>query len=347
MRGNVKAAMEIFENLMRHEELKIILSKVQEIEGETCEVDVKSLKTLFENVPVWISKPIKNMKHRHCSRAGTETEGLRDDVESMSSVESAFEDLEKASMNIINLKAQTLAKLSEIEEAIKKALYSVSDLKSEADIAGLSGLFSESLNADNVSPNNKNIRKISIVSSKAKPVQSKQVQGTDNAVPHVHQVQVDKPCSNAPCSPSFIFILSAARKPVESPTSLQPHSDKPKANDQPNEGSTFRPSSSEKSSASHVCSPPSPRRKVSVLQVQRVPEVATGIIGSKTVSEKYEEIDCFGNTNFSSKRSTFVTRQTKSELSASYDVITNPGRYEEMASPVLQRSGHLLLRFSV
>ncbi|XP_016133840.1 xin actin-binding repeat-containing protein 1-like isoform X1 [Sinocyclocheilus grahami] len=345
MRGNVKAAMEIFENLMRCEELKIILSKVQEIEGETCEVDVKSLKTLFENVPVWISKPIKNMKH--CPRAGTGTEGLRDDVESISSVESAFEDLEKASMDIINLKEQTLAKLSEIEEAIKKALYSVSNLKSEADIAELSGLFSESLNADNVSPNNKNLRKISIVSSKAKPVQSKQVQGTDNRclpkeVPHqhqVHQVQVGKPCSNAPCSPSFISIHSAARKPVESPTSLQPHSDKPKANDQPNAGSTFKPSSPEKSSASHVCSPPSPRRKVSILEAQRVPEVASGIIGTKTVSEKYEEIYCFGNTYLSSKRSTFVTRQSESGLSASYDVITNPGRYEEMASPVSQRSG--------
>ncbi|XP_042574125.1 xin actin-binding repeat-containing protein 1 isoform X2 [Cyprinus carpio] len=344
MRGNVKAAMEIFENLMRREELKTILSKVQEMEGETCEVDVKSLKTLFENVPAWISKPIKNMKHRHCPRAGTETEGLRDDVESISSVESAFEDLEKASMDIINLKEQTLAKLLEIEEVIKKALYSVSNLKSEADIAGLSGLFSESLNADSVSPNTKNIRKISIVSSKAKPVQSKQVQSTDNRclpkeVAHVHQVQMGKPCSNVPCSPSFISIHSAARKPVESPASLQPHSDNPKAADQPNASSTFRQSSPEKSSASHVCSPPGPRRKVSVLEVQRIPEVASGIIGTKTVSEKYEEIDCFGNTYFSSERSTFVTRQSEGELSASYDRITNPGRYEEMASPVLQRSG--------
>ncbi len=50
------------------------------------------------------------MKLRHCPRAGTETEGLRDEAESISSVESAFEDLEKASMDIINLKEQTLAK---------------------------------------------------------------------------------------------------------------------------------------------------------------------------------------------------------------------------------------------
>ncbi len=343
MRGNIKAAMEIFENLMRQEELKIILSKVQEIEGETCDVDVKSLKTLFENVPAWISKPIKNMKLRHCPRAGTETEGLRDDAESISSVESAFEDLEKASMDIINLKEQTLAKFLEIEEVIKKALYSVSNLKSEADIAVLSGLFSESLNVDSVSPNTKNIRKICIVSSKAKPMQSERVQSTDNRclpkeLPHVHQVQMGKPCSNVPCSPSFISIHSAARKPVESPTSLQPHSDNPNATDQTNAGSPLRQSFSEKSSVIHVCSPPSPRKKVSVLEVQRIPEFASGIIGTKTVSEKYEEIDRFGNTYFSSERSTFITRQSESELSASYDVISNPGRYEEMASPVSQRS---------
>lgn len=344
MKGNVKAAMEIFENLMRREELKIILSKVQEIEGETCEVDVKSLKTLFENVPAWITNPIKNMKCRHLPRAGTETEGLRDDTESISSVEAAFEDLEKASMDIVNLKEQTLAKLLDIEEAIKKALYSVSNLKSEADIAGLSGLFSESLNADNVSPSTKNIRKISIVSSKAKPVQPSSAQSSENRglpkeTPHVHQVQMGKTCSNIPSSPSFISIHSAARKPVESPTSPQPLSDKPKANDQPNACSTIKQSSPEKISVSHVCSPLSPRRKVSILEVQRVPEVASGIIGTKTVSEKYEEIDCFGNTYFSSERSTFVTRQSEMELPSSYDVVINPRRYEGMTSPVSQRSG--------
>ncbi|XP_067309925.1 xin actin-binding repeat-containing protein 1 isoform X2 [Pseudorasbora parva] len=344
MRGNVKAAMEIFENLMRREELKIILSKVQEIEGETCEVDVKSLKTLFENVPAWITNPTKNMKCRHFPRVGKEMEGLRDDAESISSVEAAFEDLEKASMDIINLKEQTLAKLLDIEEAIKKALYSVSNLKSEADITGLSGLFSESLNVDNVSPSTKNIRKISIVSSKATPVQPKQAQSSDNRgllkeEPHVHKVQMGKTSSNIPSSPSFISIHSAARKPVESVTSPQHFLDKPKANDQSNAGSFIRQSSPDKISVSHVCTPPSPRRKVCVLEVQQVPEVASGIIGTKTVSEKYEEIDCFGNTYFSSERSTFVTRQSETELSSSYDIVTNPGRYEGMTSPVSQRSG--------
>lgn len=340
MRGNVKAAMEIFENLMRREELKVILSKVQEIEGETYEVDVRSLKTLFENVPAWIANLKENTKRRHRPRAAKEMESLRDDLESISSVEAAFEDLEKARMDIVNLKEQTLAKLVDIEEAIKKALYSVSNFKSEADIAGLSGLFSESLNPDNVSPSTKNIRKICIVSSKTKSAQCNQMQSTDNRalpkeVPHVPQVQMSKQSSNVPSSPSFISIHSAARKPAESPTSQQHLCDKPKTNDQPNAGR----SSSQKSSASHVCSPPSPRRKVSVLEVQRVPEVPSGIFGTKTVSEKYEEIDCFGNTYFSSKRSTFVTRQSETELSPSYDVVTSPGSYEGMTSPVLQRSG--------
>lgn len=329
IKGNVKAAMEIFENLMRREELKIILSKVQEIEGETCEVDVRSLKTLYENMPAWIAGPTKNTKHRPSTKeTRSETEGLRDDLESVSSVEAAFEDLEKASMDIIRLKEQTLAKLMDIEEAIKKALYSVSNLKSEADIAGLSGLFSESLNADNVSPSTNNIRKISIVSSKSKPVQSKQIHDTDKTENSEVLKEARKPCSNLPSSPSFISIHSAARKPVDT-----------KVSDQLKASSTFKQSST---ANNHICSAQSPKRKVSVLEVQTVPQVESGIIGTQTVSEKYEEVDCFGNTYFSTKRSTFVTKQSETESSSSYDVVTNSGRYDAMTSPMSQRSGHTL-----
>ncbi|TRY53801.1 hypothetical protein DNTS_002763 [Danionella cerebrum] len=288
MRGNVKAAMEIFENLMRREELKILLSKVQEIEGETCEVDVKSLKTLFENVPAWIGNPEDTAKRRYCLSPCKETDGLRDDTESISSVEAAFEDLEKASMDIVLLKEQTLAKLLDIEEAIKKALYSVSNLKNEADIAGLSGLFSESLNPDSVSPNTKNIRKICIVSSKTNPVHPKQVQNNDSALPQDGpQIQPGKQCSNASSSPSYISIHSAARKPAEPHISPPPPSKTPTGKF-PDAGSTFG-QPSVKSLMSHICSPPSPRKNVSVLEVQRVPEAQTGITGTKMVSEKYEE----------------------------------------------------------
>uniref|UniRef100_A0A665UE51 LIM zinc-binding domain-containing protein n=1 Tax=Echeneis naucrates TaxID=173247 RepID=A0A665UE51_ECHNA len=53
----------------------------------------------------------------------------------------------------------------DIEEAIKKALYSVSTLKSDSDIVGLSSLFKESLGAKQGSQSSANISKISIEST--------------------------------------------------------------------------------------------------------------------------------------------------------------------------------------
>ncbi|KAF0047326.1 hypothetical protein F2P81_000959 [Scophthalmus maximus] len=134
MKGNVKTAMEIFENLRKREELKGILSQVQEIEEETSSVDIKSLTTLYENVPDWMATPSSDAKQSQTGEKKAEVETKEEDLESISSVETAFEDLEKAR---------------------------------------LSGLFDESLNSEhNLQPAN-NIRKISIVSSKAKPAARK------------------------------------------------------------------------------------------------------------------------------------------------------------------------------
>ncbi|XP_065442792.1 xin actin-binding repeat-containing protein 1 isoform X2 [Chrysemys picta bellii] len=229
MKGSVKEAMEIFENLRRQEALQEILTRVKEFEEETFKVDVKALKSFFENVPEWVvhQKP-HQVTQQHKAEKAEQT--ARDDSDSVSSVELAFEDLERASAEIIHLKEQTLARLLDIEEAIRKALYSVSNLKSESDIAGLSGLFKESLgNAQSPTTSN-NIRKISIVSSKAK--QEKAAQGTQNAASvgsangsektEMPKGELEVPCIiqqrvNSPSSPSYISIESAARKPAESP----------------------------------------------------------------------------------------------------------------------------------
>nr|XP_042715504.1 xin actin-binding repeat-containing protein 1 isoform X4 [Chrysemys picta bellii] len=229
MKGSVKEAMEIFENLRRQEALQEILTRVKEFEEETFKVDVKALKSFFENVPEWVvhQKP-HQVTQQHKAEKAEQT--AKDDSDSVSSVELAFEDLERASAEIIHLKEQTLARLLDIEEAIRKALYSVSNLKSESDIAGLSGLFKESLgNAQSPTTSN-NIRKISIVSSKAK--QEKAAQGTQNAASvgsangsektEMPKGELEVPCIiqqrvNSPSSPSYISIESAARKPAESP----------------------------------------------------------------------------------------------------------------------------------
>ncbi|NXI47319.1 XIRP1 protein, partial [Galbula dea] len=226
MKGNVKEAMEIFENLRRQEELQEILTRVREFEEETSKVDVKALKSFFEKVPEWV---VRQKAHQAKQQDRTETLP-KEDAESVSSVELVFGDLERASAEIIHLKEQTLARLLDIEEAIKKALYSVSSLKSESDIAGLSGLFKESLGNTQSSVSSSNIRKISIVSSKAKQegmmletgegasvegakvTEKMEVTKTELEVPRLVQSRV-----SSPSSPSYISIESAARKPAESP----------------------------------------------------------------------------------------------------------------------------------
>ncbi|XP_009865570.1 PREDICTED: xin actin-binding repeat-containing protein 1-like [Apaloderma vittatum] len=226
MKGNVKEAMEIFENLRRQEQLQEILTRVREFEEETSKVDVKALKSFFEKVPDWV---VRQKAHQAKQEDRAETPA-KEDTDSVSSVEMVFGDLERASAEIIHLKEQTLARLLDIEEAIKKALYSVSSLKSESDIAGLSGLFKESLGNTQSSVSSSNIRKISIVSSKAKQEgitletgEAASVEGAKVAEKtEANKAELEVPRlvqsrGSSPSSPSYISIESAARKPTESP----------------------------------------------------------------------------------------------------------------------------------
>ncbi|XP_075954822.1 xin actin-binding repeat-containing protein 1 [Anarhichas minor] len=346
MKGNEKAAMEIFENLRKREELQGILSQVQDIEGDDSSIDVSSFKTLYETVPAWMVTPSGDAKQSKMEENKVEVETHDDDLESISSVETAFEDLEKASKEIMNLKEQTLAKLLDIEEAIKKALYSVSNLKSEADISGLSGLFDESLKSEqNFQPAN-NIRKISIVSSKAKSGQTKEtVLDSSPSKQEVHRKVLNKPLirqSSSQSSPSFISIHSAARKSLEQPK-LPMSTFKPKT-----EGNSknYHDANGDLRQKSAANEPPkngqSPaQRKVSVIEVKTAPEQPAGIVGTKTVSETYEETDGFGNVFVSSVTSTFVTKQSDSKSSALFEVVGSPARYEVMTSPLIRRSGRL------
>ncbi|NWR70487.1 XIRP1 protein, partial [Centropus unirufus] len=226
MKGNVKEAMEIFENLRRQEELQEILTRVKEFEEETSKVDVKALKSFFEKVPDWVVR-----QKTHQAKQQDRAEALeKEDTDSVSSMELVFEDLERASAEIIHLKEQTLARLLDIEEAIKKALYSVSSLKSESDIAGLSGLFKESLGSTKSSVSSSNIRKISIVSSKAKQEETTLEAGEATSVGGVNVAEKTEATKaeldvshlvqsrvSSPSSPSYISIESAARKLSESP----------------------------------------------------------------------------------------------------------------------------------
>ncbi|XP_071416587.1 xin actin-binding repeat-containing protein 1 [Pithys albifrons albifrons] len=236
MKGNVKEAMEIFENLRRQEQLQEILTRVKEFEEETNKVDVKALKSFFEKIPEWVV----HQKAQQAQQQDKAEALTKEDTDSVSPVELVFEDLERASAEIMHLKEQTLARILDIEEAIKKAIYSVSSLKSESDIAGLSGLFKESLGNTQSSVSSSNIHKISIVSSKAKQEEvtletgeTASVEGIKVAekteatkaeleVPRLIQSRV-----SSPSSPSYISIESAARKPSESPRTVHSPQDVP------------------------------------------------------------------------------------------------------------------------
>ncbi|NXP57477.1 XIRP1 protein, partial [Chloropsis cyanopogon] len=231
MKGNVKEAMEIFENLRRQEQLQEILTRVREFEEETSKVDVKALKSFFEKVPEWVVR--QRAKQQDKAEA-------KEDGDSVSSVDLVFEDLERASAEILHLKEQTLARIQDIEEAIKKAIYSVSNLKSESDIAGLSGLFKESLGSAQSTVSSSNIRKISIVSSKARQEEvmletgetasvesAKVAEKTEAAKAELEVPRLIQSRVSSPSSPSYITIESAARKPAESPRTAHSPQDGP------------------------------------------------------------------------------------------------------------------------
>ncbi|XP_056104822.1 LIM domain-containing protein isoform X2 [Rhinichthys klamathensis goyatoka] len=348
MKGNVPAVMEIFDKLKKQEELKNILSKVEEIEDDTNEVDVSSLRNIFESVPDWVVPRAKKIKPKIVK---SEHLGATSEPEVMSSMEVAFGDLEKAGADIIRLKDQTLARLMDIEEAIKKALYSVSTLKSDSDIVGLSGLFRESMVAVQGSPPPGNIRKISIGSSKSPKAQNKtgrsvSGQSTAQKKPELF-IPTTKQRSTSPASPSFISIQSAARKPTELPSpQISLLKAEPKEEAKP-QCCCSVPSDRRQCSVTKgdSPSPPNPQRQVSVLEVQTMPEVEK-VIGTKTIKENYERTDCFGNKFYSSKTSTVVTTQPETRttsrklITSSSPATSEMVTYPRINTPFIREEDH-------
>ncbi|KAF3836580.1 hypothetical protein F7725_029138, partial [Dissostichus mawsoni] len=297
MTENMTAAMDIFDNLRKQEELQSILSRVEEIEQDTSEVDVSCLRKVFEDVPEWVVIPGKKKQKK--KRKGNKEGKLpltKNTTESKSSMAHVFGNLERASEEITTLKEHTLARLVEIEERIKKALYSVSTLKSEADIAGLSRLFRESLAVDQGSPSSGGISKISIESSRTKPLQtqvSTTAQGDSDLLASQGAGASAKQQASPPSSSAFISIQSAAKK-TEKTELLPPETTIcPKCQNSPKTEERFR------STKTVTCNSPAQNRKkdprkggkkqsssntkreMSVLEVQTDHE-GKSIVGSKT-----------------------------------------------------------------
>ncbi|XP_075684794.1 xin actin-binding repeat-containing protein 1 [Rhinoderma darwinii] len=375
MKDNVKTATDIFENLKKQDELEKILKKVKELEEKTSTVDVKSMRGLFETVPDWVvsSKEIASpLPKQEESQKADRFELQKEDSESVSSVKLAFEDLERASAEIKNLKEQTLAKIVNIEETIKKALYAVSNLKSDSDIISLSSLFRESLGTSTNTSNK--IRKISIVSSKAKrekPTQlfeQKYTETVNNQEKNKNkktELEVTNSVSSrlSPTSPSFITIESAARKPCQQNNSSLPSAENFNQNggmrqDLHKKGDSGKEQNGinslecldpfhqwsacdngqSLSAGSLGISPSSPnsQRQKTVLELKTGPE-GPKVIGTTIVTEKYEESDQYGNKIVRSKTSTTVTKQSDTHNPSTVEFVSAPPRYEVTASPLLRR----------
>ncbi|XP_017363844.1 xin actin-binding repeat-containing protein 1 isoform X1 [Cebus imitator] len=218
-------------------ELQGLLNQVQALEKEAASsVDVQALRRLFEAVPqlegAALQAPAAHQKPK-------------------ASMEQAFGELTRVSTEVARLKEQTLARLLDIEQAVHKALSSMSSLQPEASARGhFQG-----------PPKDHSARKISVtVSSSARPSGSSQEVGGQTAVkiqakagchPEAQQEvrirnhtevgghaastapptgrqetsredaclpRVLPPSRDSPSSPTFISIQSATRKPPETPS---------------------------------------------------------------------------------------------------------------------------------
>lgn len=346
MKGNITAAMEIIDNLRKQEELQGILSRVEEIEKDTSEVDVRSLRGVFENVPDWVVSGNKKEKQKVKGKKEREEESvsvMRDHSERKSSMAHVFGDLERASEEIMFLKEQTLARLIDIEGAIKKALYSVSTLKSDSDIVGLSCLFKESLGTVQGSPSSANISKISIGSSRTKsaPTEESPAVHETTALPGGtanNEVASAKQRVSPPSSPAFISIQSAARQTekTEAPppgTNVCPtcqHSPKTEEKFQttktltcnsPDQNRQRDPGKEGQNQSFY--NQLHPKRELSILEVQTNQD-GKSIRGTKTVKENYERTDNFGNRFYSSKTSTVIAAQPETSTG---QTVVSPATY--------------------
>ncbi|CAI5673110.1 unnamed protein product [Oreochromis niloticus] len=343
VRGNIPAAMEIFDNLRKQQELQSFLSRVEEIEKDTSEVDVRSLRRVFENVPDWVVGSDKKKQNK--VRADNKDERLpvsRENAESKSSMAHVFGDLERASVEITTLKEQTLARILDVEEAIKKALYSVSTLKSDSDIAGLSRLFKESFGGVQGSPSSGGVNKISIGSSRTKSLKSATMQGnTTNSAGQ--DMSTDEASISAPSSPAFITIQSAARKTDK--TDLAPPEALicPTCQQSQKLEETFRTTKTlicnnpaqnrnDPGKAEQSTSTPLSPRQLSVLEVQTDCD-GNSITGTKTVTDKHEKTKRSGTKFYSSKTSTVVNSQPETVTSSTRQVVVSPSTIQVTTDP--------------
>ncbi|XP_062056652.1 xin actin-binding repeat-containing protein 1 isoform X1 [Lepus europaeus] len=311
------------------QELQGLLSQVRALEEEAASsVDVQALRRLFEAVP---------------QLAGTTPQAPAAPRTPEASVEQAFGELTRVSTEVARLKEQTLARLLDIEEAVHKALSSMSSLQPEVNSKGHTQGPQEGHSAHKVNVTassrarpsgsgsqivTKNQARVaghpeaegqaelrnqteargqavSTVSPTRRPETSRDDLGLPRVLPSSR---------NSPSSPTFISIQSATRKlpdacnpkgsPDVSGKSTRSSQDLGQA-----EARKVSQCPGQPKPAPASASPPSTGRQKTVLELQTGPGGSQRYGATRTVTEQYEEVDQFGNTVLAS--STTVTEQAE------------------------------------
>ncbi|XP_042137947.2 xin actin-binding repeat-containing protein 1 isoform X1 [Peromyscus maniculatus bairdii] len=341
-----------------HQELQGLLSQVQALEKEaTHSVDVQALRKLFEGVPQLGGDTPQVPTAPHKTEA---------------SMEQAFGELTRVSTEVAQLKEQTLARLLDIEEAVHKALSSMSSLQSEvhtrdypqrtpkdpsahkASVSTSSRTIPTGSNQakdPNVVKNQGNGQSHAEEQGQAKVRSHTEARGqaASNVLPSRRLEtpreesglqQVSPSCKGSTSSPTFISIQSATKKPPEASSPQGSHYISGKstylAQDR---GQALLYQREIQDQAGMIIKGSEPTG-----QQKNVLELQTGSASSKshgatrrTVTEQYEEMDQFGNTVLTS--SPTITQQA--------EALTDPGPQLRLhTSPLLRQFLHSPSRFN-
>ncbi|XP_037357458.1 xin actin-binding repeat-containing protein 1 [Talpa occidentalis] len=212
------------------QELRGLLSQVQALEKEAASsMDMGALKRLFEAMPQLEGSP-------QAPAAPCKPEA---------SVEQAFGELTRVSAEVARLKEQTLARLLDIEEAVHKALSSMSSLQPEANtnshsqgppkdhsvtdnITAKSNCSGQEVRGQPAVKNQMEVTSHAEVQSQAKVKNHTEVRGqAASTAPSTRELEtlrddLDRPRvlpsrRDSPSSPTFITIESGTKKPPETP----------------------------------------------------------------------------------------------------------------------------------
>lgn len=339
-----------------HQELQGLLTQVQALEKEaTHSVDVQALRKLFEGVPQLGGNTPQVPTAPHKTEA---------------SMERAFGELTRVSAEVAQLKEQTLARLQDIEEAVHKALSSMSSLQSEAHTRSY----------PQRTPKDPSTHKASVsTSSRDRPIGSSQAkdptvvknqrkveshpqeQGQAKILNHTEAggqaaltalpsrrletpkeesgLQPVSPSCRGSSSPTFISIQSATEKLLEASSPQGSHcisGESTHLAQDTGQALFYQRDIQDQPRMVSKGSVPTGQQK-NVLELQTGPANSKSYGTTRTVTEQYKETDQFGNTVLTS--STTITHQAEPLMEPSPQLRPHP-------APSLRQFLHSPSRFN-